>query len=261
MKNFFNVILVVVAFAAIVLLLNKCDLKDIIKSDETPRAKSTVKNIPDDAPIVLIDAGHGFKDPGCESKYLSSKESDLTLIMAKLLKEELENKKIRAILTHDGKTFPSCKKIINEAKKYSISYDNGRLQENEVFSAYERAVYANIINAKTPVDLFVSVHVNSIENNEDISQYEIYYHKQSPYTEELNVLSSSISARLDNYTKISALNSEDAYTVTRYTDFPSLLLETGYATNKNDAKRLNSAKWRKEFCETIAEEIENFVSK
>jgi len=261
MKKFSNILLVIMVFIAIVLILNKFDLKNIIKPNSNSKSQNVVAKIPDDAPIVLIDAGHGFKDPGCESKYLSSNEADLNLVMAKLLKEELESRKIRVILTHNGKHFPKCKEISASAKKYGISYDKLRFVEDDIFSAYERAIYANTINAKKCVDLFISLHINSIENNEEISQYEIYYYKQNPYAESLKELSDSLSSKLDNYTKISALDSNNAYTVTRYSDFPSLLLEMGYATNINDAKKLSSANWRKNFCKTIANEIETWIKK
>lgn len=259
MKKIFNIVLVFTVFFIIIIALNKCEL-GVLKDHNDKSSKTTVADIPEDAPLVLIDAGHGFKDPGCESQYLSAKESEITLIMAKLLKEELESKKIRVILTHHGKSFPKCNEITKKAKKYNISYDVARFEENNVFSAYERAIYANVINAQSPIDLFISIHVNSIENNEKISQYEIYYHKQNPCAEKLKNLSQSISARLDNYTKILALSSDEAYTVTRYSDFPALLLETGYATNKEDAKKLNNAIWRKDFCKALAEEIENWIS-
>lgn len=209
--------------------------------------------------VVLIDAGHGFGDIGCEGGYLVGTESEATLKIASLLKTELEKYSIAVIVTHDGKKFPSCKQIISTADKYSIEYDNTRLIDNDVFSAYERAIYACGVNKTNPIDLFLSLHINSIVNHPELSQYELYYCENNPFSERLSVLCNSLSERFDNYTKVTANNDADAYTVTRYSDFPSLLIEMGYATNKEDAKKLNSNIWRLEFVKMLADEINAWI--
>ena len=75
------------------------------------------------------------------------------------------------------------------------------------------------------------------------------------YTTELESLCNSLASQLDNETKIYATESEDSYAVTKHTEFPALLVEMGYATNANDAEKLNSASWRWNFCELLSQEI------
>lgn len=260
MKKIFYIFTVITVFIALVIILNKCEFDFNIQNDNPIIDTKSEPAIPENAPVVCIDAGHGFGDPGCQSSYLSEWESRITLITAKLLKERLESKKIRVVLTHDGKTFPTCKEIIKTANKYGISYDSSRLLENNVFSAYERAIYACGLNKKRDIDLFISLHINSIENHPELSQYEIYYCEENQYSESIETLCSRFASRLDNYTKIDATSADQAYTVTRYADYPALLFEMGYATNEADAEKINSTKWRKELCDMLAEEIYNWIN-
>lgn len=50
---------------------------------------------------VLLDAGHGFGDVGCQSPY-GFDEKDLTIIFARLLADELKERGAEVYLTHDG---------------------------------------------------------------------------------------------------------------------------------------------------------------
>ncbi|MGM9753619.1 MAG: N-acetylmuramoyl-L-alanine amidase [Candidatus Cryptobacteroides sp.] len=81
---------------------------------------------------IVIDAGHGGKDPGAVSKDNKTYEKTFTLDIAKRLA-----KKIR-------KTYPDVKVVLTRDSDVFISLD-------------ERAQIANRNNA----DLFISIHINS----------------------------------------------------------------------------------------------------
>lgn len=258
MKKRIYCLLIVLLILTTVIILWKSKINST--EDTTASAVTSVESHTENTPVVCIDAGHGFDDPGCESNLLSGIEADVTLEIVKLLKSELENAGITVILTHDGKTHPSCQQIISMADKNNIDYDEARLIENNVFSAYERVIYAAALNKETPIDLFISIHINSIENHPEVSRYELYYYENNPYASSLTEFCNSLSQKLDNDTEIFATKSDESYTVTRYTDFPSLLIECGYATNKADADKLNSNIWRQKFCKTLANEIILWIS-
>ena len=253
-KSVLVIMVCVMVIAALVIGLNGCNImggeKDSQKTSAVP-PKAT----------VCIDAGHGFGDVGCESPYLNGYEKDVTIKIAKLLKKELESRNIKVILTHDGQKFPTCEEILKGVKKYDLEYDSTRLIENNNFSAYERVIYANVVNETQPIDLLVSLHINSIENHPELSQYELYYYENNPSAELLAELCENLENAFDNDTKTTATVADESYTVTRYTDYPSLLIEMGYATNREDAKKLNDEKWRQEYAKTLAEQIEKFVDK
>lgn len=205
--------------------------------------------------VVCLDAGHGFDDPGCESYLLCAQESEITLAITMLLKEKLESEGVEVVLTHDGMQFPSVQSIASIADTYGVVYDPDRFVDDNIFSPYERVTYASALYAQEEFDLFLSLHINSIEGYPEISQYELYYYEENPSATELNALCCSLNATLDKETKIGVTNYEDSYIVTKYCEFPSLLIEMGYATNMEDAQNLNSTAWRAEFCDTLCQEI------
>ncbi len=94
---------------------------------KTPDPKSETK-------VIVLDPGHGGKDPGAVSKDGSLTEKDVTLRIAKRLKRLLEKERpnLTVKLTRDDDTFLSLK---------------------------ERTAIANAANA----DLFVSIHCNGSE--------------------------------------------------------------------------------------------------
>lgn len=205
--------------------------------------------------VICLDAGHGFDDVGCSTELLDDVEAVITLDIVERVSAELSKHNVTVILTHDGKVFPSASEIRSMSDKYGLEYDSGRIIDNNIFSAYERVIYANAVNKETPIDFFVSIHVNSIVGYPEISRYEMFYYEGSPYTELLTEFTDSIRDVLDNDSVTIAKGPTDAYTVTRWADFPSLLIETGYATNTDDAAKLNSADWRQSFAELLAAEI------
>ena len=85
-------------------------------------------------PIVVLDPGHGGRDPGARGVTTNVAESDLTLALARELRDRLvERGRVRVAMTHDG--------------DQSLSLD-------------ERAAVARRLNAA----MFVSLHMDSAEN-------------------------------------------------------------------------------------------------
>lgn len=208
--------------------------------------------------VIVLDAGHGFSDPGCSSEYMVGTEADVTIDMVILLQNALIERGAEVVLTHDGEKYPSEQEIIKICTENGVDYREDLIIEDGIFSAYERGVYVLALSKETEIDLFVSLHVNSF-TDPAVDRYELYYCSKNPHTALLSSLCESLSARLDNTTKTAALKYDDAYIVTKYGKYPSLLVETGYASNEQAAEKFNSPKWREEFCNILAEEIINAI--
>ena len=85
-------------------------------------------------PIVVIDAGHGGRDPGATSVSGQVQEKELTLALANALRDELVKRgRVRVAMTRDGDRY--------------LTLD-------------ERAAVARRLNAAT----FVSIHIDSAAN-------------------------------------------------------------------------------------------------
>lgn len=260
MKHYIKIM--ALALSALMLLSSCARTSNLpeVTTEEISYVEKIIYPEPDGKRVVLLDAGHGFRDIGCDTDLMEGTEAEVTLAVTLKLKAELEKRGIEVILTHDGESFPTAETVKDLADKAGVEYVGEDIIENDIFSAYERAIYSASIAEKEGIDLFLSLHVNSIENNPDISQYEIDYYKGNPYSTSLAVLAESLSGKLDNKTKIFADDYENAFLVTKHGTHPSMLLEMGYATNERDAENLNSEKWRADFANTLADEIVKWIS-
>ncbi len=243
-------------FFCAALILCFCTLFCGCISSEVLSPQESIPTLPDDGRIVVVlDAGHGFGDPGCASEYLVGTESEVTLDMVSLLSEELTALGAEVVLTHDGERFPTAEEIITLCVDNGVDYRDDLIVEDNVFSAYERGIYVLALSKELPIDFFVSIHVNNFPTDPSVDRYELFYYENNPYRLLINDFCVSFAEKLDNTAKIAALDKDNAYIVTKYGSYPSVLIETGFASNQSAAEKLNSASWRAEFCKALAQEI------
>ncbi len=217
--------------------------------------------------IILIDPGHGFDDPGCMAYNGSFTEAQITQAVAGLLQEELASRGWHVELTHDGKHMPDAELLYESARKMPVRNDiNVNPQEwvcnNNLFSKYERVLYANARSRETPVILFFSLHVNFVETSAQMVRgFEIDYYKDHPHATTARSFSETLSRILaDTFhqkVKLFADNKKEAFVVTKYTDMPSVLLEMGYASNTEDAALLASVKFQARLVQAIADAVDS----
>jgi N-acetylmuramoyl-L-alanine amidase len=221
--------------------------------------------------VVVIDAGHGGKDPGAIGRR-GLREKDVVLDIAKRLKKVLESKyAVTVYLTRNNDRFIELRK---------------------------RAAYANKKNA----DLFVSIHANATRkrnvkgietwflNYTDNEAYQkvaarenaISLEEQKKYeSDEAQILASlDTSLKRDssiifaNYVResiikqlrmkyknrIKDLSTKWARFYVLYTDMPSTLIEVGYITNVEEEKLLRQKVYRKNMAYAIAKGINSYLS-
>lgn len=205
---------------------------------------------------IVIDAGHGGKDPGALKTYkiggknVTIREKDINLKVALMLYERLKT------------AYPDKKIVLTRST-------------DKFLSLSERTDIANGIKVdKDDAILFISIHVNS-SLNKTSSGYEVWY--LSPGYRR-NVLDKSV-AEGDNslYTILNGLTEEEYTTesimiakfimdglqsqigsesksrgikaeewfVVKNALMPSVLIELGFVSNEAEAKKLNDDKYLK----------------
>jgi N-acetylmuramoyl-L-alanine amidase len=173
--------------------------------------------------VVIIDAGHGGKDPGQVSGNI--KEKDVVLNIANILKT-LSNDDIKFVTTRQSDHFSSLSERIN------------------------------FINKQNP-DLVISLHCNASSTDKE-SGVEAYYYKSddveiySKSMEYSSLVSSELALNLGlDIAKISIAN----FKLLKEVKSPAFVLELGYLTNKNDIKKLVNNNNQKVIAETIFEVV------
>ncbi len=249
----------IVAVLILILLLTAC----------LGASENKINPLGDDGvATVLLDAGHGFGDVGCTSKYMEGKyEYELNLDFTHRLGEKLSALGYNVLFTHDGKSIISEDELCRHADKLGINYDDDKIKRNNnIFDAYERTVYANVLAAENEIDLFISIHVNASASSDTATGFEIDYCAENDYSNISKAAFDSICAKLtedyqDRILKPFADSWDMAFIVTKYTNMPSLLFETGFASTPSDALLLLDEEWRDSLMQTLSDGIEDFFKK
>ena len=122
-------------------------------------------------------------------------------------------------------------------------------------------MYEEILVREQSVDFFMSIHVNSVEHADYVDGYELYYCNSNPHASRISQFGGRLASVLDNEIKTVGYDYEDAYIVTKYARIPSMLLEIGYATNPEDARKMNDDEWKDALAEILAREIVSYIEK
>ncbi len=168
--------------------------------------------------VIVLDPGHGGKDNGAEGQ--DTIEKKLTLQTAKKLKKALNRLGATVLLTRDNDTFISLE---------------------------ERVTFAEEKNA----DLFMSIHYNSSPAEEPNGITTYYYDDKWK-----NPLATTIHNYLIEETKANDRHVLFGdFLVLRDNSVPSILLELGFLSNKNEEKEINRATYQENLVKAICDGI------
>jgi len=183
-------------------------------------------------PLIIVDPGHGGKDPGTHSlKNPKYQEKVIALDTAKLVKKSLEQMGYAVMLT----------------------------RTNDVFIELgDRAKFANKRNPK----LFVSIHYNSAQNK-DADGIEVFYYKSDEdkkRSEESKTLGKRVLNRCIECTAAKSRGVKHGnFAVIRETDMPAILIEGGFLTNAAERKKIKTQAYLKKLASGIAQGINDYI--
>ena len=239
--------------------------------DDSEEFFNQKSDLPFKVGAILIDAGHGGKDPGALKTYkingknVTIQEKDITLRVAKMLAERLKaaypGKQI--VLTRDKDVFLTLGERTDIANSVKVG-------ENEAV-------------------LFISVHVNS-SLNKTSSGYEVWYLSpgyrrnvldksavngdenlfpilnsmlEEEYTTESIMIAKFImdglQAQIGKDSKARGIRAEEWFVV-KNSNMPAVLIELGFVSNEKEALLLNDEKYLKKATLGIYNGIAAFIT-
>lgn len=222
-------------------------------------------------PLVVIDAGHGGKDPGASGQGL--REKDITLALAKALRDKLiEMGGIRVALTRDDDSFitleerPEIARRMNADLFLSIHADSAGQTSN----AAGASIYTLSNKASSEAAARFAARENDADRvngltiegqSEDVSNILVEL-SQRQSQEESSEFASLIAREGDGTLKFHPqARRSAALVVLRAPDVPSVLFESGFVTNPEEAKRLTSPEGRAEFADAMARAIRIYLAR
>ena len=234
---------------------------------------STVDNYSQENFKVVIDAGHGGKDPGRPNKN-GIKEKHIVLNMALLLGEKLKKRGVEVIYTRDKDIFLSLRqraKIANDADAdLFVSIHCNAFHDSSVYGS-ETFVYglhvsqANFDVAKKENEIiFLDDHYQMDKENYSPTSTESLIGTtlmQEEYLDQSILLASFIQ---NNFTKnLKRKNrgvKQSGFWVLHNTYMPSVLIEAGFMTNSKEGAYLNSKKGQLDVANSIYDAIIKYKS-
>jgi N-acetylmuramoyl-L-alanine amidase len=179
-------------------------------------------------PLVIVDAGHGGEDEG--AKVGSYLEKKATLSTALLLKKHLEEMGYRVLLTRSRDLYLSLPR---------------------------RVTIAN----KTKGALFVSVHFNSSPSVEAHGIEVFYYDSKEHWRARASKrLAGCILHRvIDETGALSRGVKQGNFHVIRETDMPSVLVEGGFITNRDERNKLRDRGYLERLAMGIAQGVDKYM--
>ncbi|MEW6355265.1 MAG: N-acetylmuramoyl-L-alanine amidase [Planctomycetota bacterium] len=222
---------------------------------------------------VVIDPGHGGKDPGAEGCY-GVREKDVTLAIGLELKRILTAKQIDVVMTREDDTFISLDDrpmIANReradlfvsihanaarasnAKGFEIFY----VEDQGPWSAIARGLMAARIADPPPKAIGCEAVLNSVAKAiifcALMEEYRIESYELS------RSIQSSLSGRLSDDDR--GTKTDHPLRVLRKGHCPGVLIEIGFVTNPSTARRLQDPAHLREIAAAIADGVMKFVEK
>ena len=152
---------------------------------------------------IMIDPGHGGKDPGAVNKNIELQEKDVALDISKRLADLLETDNHEVIMTRDSDRF---------------------------IGINDRAMKANSEKA----DIFISIHTNGFNNPSAEGIETLHWPNSKKGAELADNIQKQLINKLDLVDR--GLKARDNLGVLRNTSMPAVLLEIGFITNPKEAK-------------------------
>ena len=238
-------------------------IKVLLSLDHNKKIKKMTREA-----IVVIDAGHGGRDPGAVAKSHNVVEKDITLLIANELFRTLEDTDgYKPVLVRDDDSFIYLDQRYQKIRHYSgdifisIHADAFSLPSVKGAAIYIWSEEASSNSAKSLSSKKISsTRVDEFDFDEDSarSKYpEIYEKKKNKSLQ----LGEKILDQLkrDPYTHLHKKRVEYAdFRVLKSVDAPSVLIESGFISNTEDAERLKGKPGRRMIARSLFLGINNY---
>ena len=215
--------------------------------------------------VVVLDPGHGGRDPGAEAE--GYRESSLMLELAEAVKESLiRNTDFKVVLTRTEDKFLSLEDRITIASQsdanlfISLHADaviEGEASGTTVYLLSDKAtdkMSAQLASRHDRSEILRGVDLSGLDSQVASVLLDMARQETKPRSEAVASFILKVFKE-----KITELSSQPlryaAFSVLKSPDIPSILIEAGFMSTSSDLQNLTTKKWRREFADSLAEAI------
>jgi N-acetylmuramoyl-L-alanine amidase len=226
----------------------------------------------DPRPIVVIDPGHGGIDTGAKSA-TGDDEKSIVLGIGLMLRDAIEKTgKYRVVMTRTDDTFVPLAERVSFARDRqgqlflsihadTLSKSEGDAQGATVYTLSERASdaeAARLADAENRADIIAGLDLTKEPGDVAEILFDLAHRETKTFS---HLFARNLVGELRNTVRLNRGPMRSAgFRVLRAPDVPSVLLEVGYMSNKDDLKHLKSDAWRAKLVDTITRAVDLFFS-
>ena len=202
-------------FVCIVLAISIVQMeKNFIKEKTTETVALPVSN-----KVIVLDAGHGKPDEGAQSS-IGTTEAETNLKVAM---------KVQNLLEQSGATVIQTRS--DENGIYDL--DKKTLREKKISDIRNRVKIGN----ESEADIFVSIHLNKIPQNQYWGWQCFYKEGDEKGTKLAKTIQNSLNQAIEKENKRVAMKIDNVYII-RHVEIPIAIVECGFLSNKEEEQLL-----------------------
>ena len=234
------------------------------KATATPKVSVTKASAPRKR-IVVIDAGHGGKDPGARGS--ESREKDITLASARALKTRLEKSgRYKVVMTRDSDVFVPLETRVKVARKadadlfISLHADAGPDSSTRGLSVYTLSEQGQDRAGRVMGKEDWLMNASHTGGNRAVSQI-LFDLTQRATKNRSAQFAEMLLERVDDETPLLRRSHRDAgFVVLLAPDVPAVLLEMGFITSPQDEETLASVDGRRRLMNAVGDSIDAYFA-
>ena len=190
---------------------------------------------------IVLDAGHGGEDGGCEGNGLIEKDLNLDITM-----------RVASLLRGQGVNVVLTREVDELLYDKSSDYD-GKKKYQDVRRRLEIAQ-----NQENPV--LVSIHMNYFAQTQ-YSGLQVWYSKFDTRSRLLaNLIQNNVKTVLQPNNNRKTKEATSSIFLLDNATFPAILIECGFLSNPNEARALSDENYRQKLAEIIFNSIMTYIS-
>lgn len=233
-------------------------------STKTSKAKSNSNK----KYVIVLDPGHGGKDPGAIG-YSGVYEKNITLAMGKELKAQLEKSgKYKVYLTRSTDKFIPLRDRVKIARKYnadlflSIHADSAKNRDAKGLSVYTLSETASdkeaaaLAERENKADVIAGL--NLVEHSREVSDILINLAQRESMNRSSEFAGFMVQEMKNSVQMVSNTHRFAGFAVLKAPDVPSVLLEMGYLSNRQEERLLKQQTYRRKLVLATQRAIDSY---
>lgn len=221
--------------------------------------------------IVVLDAGHGGKDPGARGPH-KSREKDVVLAITLKLKQLIDRQPgMRAVLTRSGDYYVGLRQRLHIARKYNgdifvaihaDAFNNPHSHGASVFALSQRGATseaARWLAEKENYSELGGVNLGDLDDQNGVVRSVLIDLSQTATINSGLQMGEHVLNHLGGFTNLHNHKVEQArFMVLKSPDIPSILVETGFISNPVEERNLTSSAYQTRLSQAIFQGIKRY---